>query len=140
MLPARTLLAEGRAAAPAVGRTAFCAAHDADSEADYKRRRRDARRLTYHAHLGLSDWPATQAALEEIVAGLAEHDHTLDRFGLCLSRSMGVPSAERDGAAKETGPRLDPGDWGHVAAAPAQAHLGDFMIGTPAGLENTVHA
>lgn len=140
MKPARTLLAEGRAAAPTVGRTAFCAAHDADSEAAYKRRRRDARRLTYHAHLGLSDWAATQAALDEIVGGLAEHDHTLDRFGLCLSRSMGVPAVQRDSAAKETGPRLAPDDWARVASAPVQAHLGDFMIGTPAGLENTVHA
>ncbi len=91
-----------------LGRTAFCAAHDVGSEAEYKRRRRDAGQLMYHAHLGLSDWASTEAALDEIVAGLAEHDQTLDRFGLCLSRSMGVPAAERDGAAKETGPRLEP--------------------------------
>jgi len=125
---------------PALGRTAFCAAHDVGSEAEYKRRRRDAGQLMYHAHLGLSDWSATEAALDEIVAGLAEHDQTLDRFGLCLSRSMGVPAAARDGAAKETGPRLEPEDWAKVAAAPVQPHLGDFMIGTPAGLENTTLA
>ncbi|MDA0185664.1 hypothetical protein OJ997_35495 [Solirubrobacter phytolaccae] len=123
-----------------LGRTAFSKAHGVRSEAEYKRRRRDAGQLTYHAHLGLSDWAATETALEEIVAGLAEHDQTLDRFGLCLSRSMGVPAAERDGAAKETGPRLEPEDWAKVAAAPVQPHLGDFMIGTPAGLENTEHA
>lgn len=124
----------------ALGRTAFCAAHGVRSEADYKRRRRDAGELTWHAHLGLSDWSATEQALDEIVAGLAEHNHSLDRFGLCLSRSMGVPAAERDGAAKETGPRLEPDDWAKVAAAPVQPHLGDFMIGTPAGDENTTHA
>jgi methylmalonyl-CoA mutase cobalamin-binding subunit len=140
MRPARTLLAEGRAAAPASGRTRFCAAHGVASEAEYKRRRRDAGRLTYHAHLGLSDWPATERALDEIVAGLAERGETLDRFGLCLSRSMGLPAADRAGAAKETGPRLEPADWRAVAAAPVQAHLGDFMIGTPAGLDNTLNA
>ena len=68
------------------------------------------------------------------------HGHALDRFGLCLSRSMSVPADRRATAAKETGPRLEAGDWAKVAAAPAQPHLGDFMIGTPAGLENTVHA
>ena len=136
MRPAAELLAEGRAAAPPLGRSAFCTAHGVHSEAEYKRRRRDEGRLTYHAHLGLSDWPATASALDEIVAGLGE----LDRFGLCLSRSMSLPADQREGAAKETGPRLEAGDWAAVAAAPAQAHLGDFMIGTPAGLENTVQA
>src|SRR6185312_13906302 len=125
MRPARTLIAEGRAAAPPLGRTRFCAMHDVRSELEYKRRRRDAGRLTYHAHLGLSDWPATARALDEIVAGLGEHGETLDRFGLCLSRSMGLPAAGRAGAAKETGPRLEPADWRAVAAAPVQAHLGD---------------
>jgi methylmalonyl-CoA mutase cobalamin-binding domain/chain len=140
MRPARTLLAEGRAAAPPLGRTGFCMAHGVRSEAEYKLRRRDAGRLSYHAHLGLSDWPATAGALREVVAGLAEHGETLDRFGLCLSRSMSLPAAKRSHVAKETGPRLEAGDWEAVAAAPVQAHLGDFMIGTPAGLENTVHA
>jgi methylmalonyl-CoA mutase cobalamin-binding subunit len=113
--------------------TAFCAAHGVASEAEYKLRRRDAGALTYHAHLGLSDWPATAEALEQITAELP-----LDRFGLCLSRSMSLPKGEREHAAKETGPRVD--DWDEVAASPAQPHLGDFMIGTPAGLENTVQA
>jgi methylmalonyl-CoA mutase cobalamin-binding domain/chain len=115
----------------------FCEARGYGSEAAYKRARRDAGELTYHAHLGLSDWPATARALDEITAGLAGHGHTLDRFGLCLSRSMSLPAGRRDSAAKETGPRLDPDDWEAVAAAPAQPHLGDFMIGTPAGLEST---
>ena len=105
MKPARELLAEGRSAAPALGRTAFCAAHGARSEAEYKRRRRDEGRLTYHAHLGLSDWAATSTALDELVEGLGEH--TLDRFGLCLSRSMSVPAERRAATAKETGPRLE---------------------------------
>ena len=91
-------------------------------------------------HLGLSDWAATEQALAHVSAGLAEHGHRIDRFGLCLSRSMGVPEAQRAAAAKETGPRLEASDWAAVARSPAQPHLGDFMIGTPAGLENTARA
>lgn len=121
-------------------RTAFCDEHGVGSEAEYKRRRRDAGELTYHAHIGLSDWDATEAALDRIVAGLGEYDHTLDRFGLCLSRAMSLPDAERGRAMKETGPVLDADDWARVAAAPAQPHLGDFMIGTPAGAENARRA
>ncbi len=121
-------------------RTAFCAEHGVETESEYKLRRRDAGELTWHAHIGLSDWDATEAALDEIIDGLAEHRYTLDRFGLCLSRAMSLPAAERTGAAKETGPVLEADDWARVAAAPVQPHLGDFMIGTPAGLENTQRA
>jgi methylmalonyl-CoA mutase cobalamin-binding subunit len=53
---------------------------------------------------------------------------------------MSLPAAERDGVMKETGPVLDAEDGARDAAAPAQPHLGDFMIGTPAGLENTLGA
>lgn len=130
----------GAGAATTVGRTAFCAAAGVASEAEYKRRARDTGLITYHMHLGLSDWPATRAALDDVVAGLAAHGHAVDRFGLCLSRSMSLPEAARAAAAKETGPRLDAGDWDAVAASPAQPHLGDFMIGTPAGLESTGRA
>jgi hypothetical protein len=138
--PGAALLEQGRAAAGPVGRTAFCAAHAVASEAEYKRRARDAGEVTYHMHLGLSDWPATRAALDEVVAGLADHGHEVHRYGLCLSRSMSLPEAERAAAAKETGPRLDAGEWEAVAAGPVQPHLGDFMIGTPAGLESTARA
>jgi methylmalonyl-CoA mutase cobalamin-binding subunit len=138
--PAAELLAEGRAAVSAVGRTAFCAAEGVASEAEYKLRCRDAGRITYHMHLGLSDWPATELALAEVADGLAEHGHAVDRFGLCLSRSMSLPEDRRATAAKETGPRLDARDWSAVAASPVQPHLGDFMIGTPAALGNTARA
>jgi methylmalonyl-CoA mutase cobalamin-binding domain/chain len=92
-------------------------------------------------HLGLSTWPATRDALQEIVAALAEDGHHVERFGLCLDRGMSLPEARRDGVRKETGPRLAPGEWREIGEiAPVQPHLGDFMIGTPASLENTLHA
>ena len=36
---------------------------------------------------------ATEAALRDVVAGLAEHGHAVERYGLCLSRAMGLPVA-----------------------------------------------
>src|SRR4051812_48542964 len=92
-------------------------------------------------HLGLDDWPTTARALIEVDAAMRASGHTVDRYGLCLSRSMGVLEGERAVAAKETGPRLAPGDWDAIAeTVPIQPHLGDFMIGTPAGLQNTRRA
>jgi methylmalonyl-CoA mutase cobalamin-binding subunit len=124
-----------------VGLTAFCRAHGVRSEAEYKRRCRDERRITYHAHLGLHDWAATADALRLIEAEMTARGHRMDRYGLCLSRSMSVPEARRSGVAKETGPRLEAQDWTAVAQTAAiQPHLGDFMIGTPAGMENTGRA
>jgi hypothetical protein len=52
MRRAAELLAEGRAAAPRLGRTAFCAARAVDCETEDKRRSRDAGRITYHAQPG----------------------------------------------------------------------------------------
>ena len=125
----------------ALPRTAFCRQHGVASEVEYKRRCRDEGRIGYHMHLGLDDWPTTAQALIEVDAAMRASGYTMDRYGLCLSRSMGVVEGERAAAAKETGPRLAPGDWDAIAeTAPIQPHLGDFMIGTAAGLQNTRRA
>ena len=72
MRPAAQLIAEGRAAAPAcIPTTAFLRANGAKSEADYKRRCRDARRVMFHMHVGLSTWEATADALRTVHAALA---------------------------------------------------------------------
>ena len=121
-------------------RTAFCAAHGVNHELEFKRRARDAGRVTFHMHVGLTDWPATEAAVRLVHAELAERGHTIERFGLCLDRAMGLPEDQRETARRETGPRLNRDDWAKVAALPVQPHLGDHMIGTPAGLENATAA
>src|SRR6478735_4437497 len=112
MLPGARLIDEGRAAAPrTVPLTAFLRANNAPSEAEYKRRCRDAGRVMYHMHVGLSTWAATEALLTEVHAGLAEHGHSVDRFGLALDRAMGIVDSRRDLALKETGPRIGPHEW-----------------------------
>ena len=142
MLPGAQLIAEGRLAAPpAPPPTAFLRAHGAGSEAEYKRRCRDEGRVMYHMHVGLSTWAATEAAVAEVHAGLAEAGHTVDRYGLALDRAMGVPETERHLTVKETGPRIGIDEWQRLGeAAPIQPHLGDYMIGFPAGFQNTLRA
>lgn len=142
MLTGAQLVAEGRLAAPpAPPPTAFLRAHRARSEAEYKRRCRDTGVVMYHMHVGLSTWEATEAALVEVDAALAAAGHHVDRFGLALDRAMGVPEAERHLTVKETGPRIGPHEWVRLGeAAPIQPHLGDHMIGFPAGFQNTLHA
>jgi len=97
--------------------------------------------VMYHMHVGLSTWAATEAAIVEVHRALAAEGHIVDRFGLALDRAMGLPEADRHLATKETGPRLEPDDWCRLGeAAPIQPHLGDHMIGFPAGFQNTLLA
>jgi methylmalonyl-CoA mutase cobalamin-binding subunit len=87
-------------------------------------------------HVGLTDWPATAEAVRFVHDELAARGHTIERFGLCLDRAMGLPPEQRAQARRETGPRLEDHEWREVAALPVQPHLGDHMIGTPAGEHN----
>ncbi len=142
MKPAAQLIAEGRAAAPTtIPVTAFLRSKGAPSEAAYKRRSRDEGRLTYHMHVGLSTWAATEDALRTVHDALAAEGHSVDRFGLAFDRAMGVPETERHLTTKETGPRIDADQWERLAqAVPIQPHTGDYMIGLPAGFQNTCRA
>lgn len=136
------LLSEGARAVneSGVGRSRFGQLTGTGSEHEYKRRCAQDGTVMYHAHIGLATWPATKVALAHVTGSLESAGYRLDRFGLCLEHAMGLPAGYRASMQKETGPRLEEGDWPDIAAVSAQPHLGDFMIGTPASLENTVHA
>ena len=60
------------------------------------------------------------------------------------SRSTGRWACRRPSGTspvKETGPRIGPDEWRRLGeAAPIQPHLGDYMIGFPAGFQNTLRA
>lgn len=136
------LIAEGRAAAPvSIPATAFLRSKGAISEVAYKQRCRDAGEIMYHMHVGLSTWKATEDALRTVHDALAAHGHTVDRFGLAFDRAMGVPEADRHLTMKETGPRIAADQWQRLSqSVPIQPHVGDYMIGLPAGFENTRRA
>lgn len=125
-----------------IGRSAFLRQQGYASEIEYKRAAMRDGRITWHAHIGMNDIEATAAALAQIQRELALRGQQLDRAGVALDRRMGLPADKRAAAAAETGPMLATvEDWQQLAQAAAiQPHLGDFMIGQPASLENTVQA
>ncbi len=125
-----------------LGISAFLRTHDCASELEYKRQAMRDGRIMYHAHVGMNDIDSTASALTEIHRQLDACGHRMDRAGFALDRRMGLPLDMQDSAAAETGPMLlRQADWTALAeAAPIQPHLGDFMIGQPASVANTLHA
>jgi methylmalonyl-CoA mutase cobalamin-binding subunit len=125
-----------------LGRSAFLERFEVASEYDYKKQAMREGRIMYHAHIGMNDIDATAAALRRIHAELDSRQFRLDRAGFALERRMGLPPQRRAGAAAETGPMLATrADWSALAqAAPVQPHLGDFMIGQPASVANSIEA
>ena len=125
-----------------IGRSAFLDKFEVASELEYKQQCMRAGHVMYHAHIGMNDIGSTAKALGEIHAELDARGFRLDRAGFALDRRMGLPDELRAQAAAETGPMLNLAeDWSALAqSAPIQPHLGDFMIGQPASLANTLQA
>ncbi|HSH43496.1 MAG TPA: hypothetical protein VK973_15355, partial [Arenicellales bacterium] len=124
------------------GRSAFLEHVGMASEYEYKRACAADGRIMYHAHIGMNDWAATAQALRYLEAVADSHGFTIDRAGVALDRRMGLPAGERESWPAETGPLLvgERDWWGLANCARIQPHMGDFMIGQPAAVENTVHA
>ncbi|MDH3741102.1 MAG: hypothetical protein OER56_05835, partial [Hyphomicrobiales bacterium] len=109
------------------------------SEADYKRAAVADGRIMQHAQIGYRDLDKSCWAWREIHETCAGRGVTVDRFGICLDWSMGVPRGERDAAQLGTGLILKtPEDFVRLAdQAPVAPHFGDFVMGFPAAIENT---
>ena len=125
-----------------IGRTAFMDERGVVSEREYKEQCVKDNRIMYHAHIGLNSWEATADALAYLDRVTRESGKAVDRAGICLDRRMGLPKALRDGVPAETGPMLESeSDWLNLGRTiPIQPHMGDFMIGFPASVENTINA
>ncbi|MEM7207295.1 MAG: cobalamin-dependent protein [Pseudomonadota bacterium] len=125
-----------------IGRSRFLDEHGFTSELDYKRACMRDGRIMYHAHIGMNDADSTVAALQMIDAVAQTQGFRIDRAGVALDRRMGVPPELRDSLPAETGPLMQSSDdWNRLAqCASIQPHLGDFMIGQPASVINTVEA
>jgi methylmalonyl-CoA mutase cobalamin-binding subunit len=134
--------AKSLAAQISIGRSAFLDANEVQSELEYKQQAIRDKQIMYHAHIGMNDVGSTAAAVAKIHQQLTARGFHLDRAGFALDRRMGLPPELRAAAAAETGPMLErQQDWSALAqAAPIQPHLGDFMIGQPASVANTVEA
>jgi hypothetical protein len=125
-----------------IGRTAFMDKMGVDSELEYKRQCIKSQQIMYHAHIGMNTWQDTVEALELLYRTAEESGFVIDRAGICLDRRMGLPKKLRDRIPAETGPELKtPLQWQQVGQkVPIQPHMGDFMIGFPASVENTIQA
>lgn len=132
-------LAEGRALALSVTvqRCPFLDLHGIASEAEFKRRSMASGRLMFHAQIGYRDPEESRRAWAEIHEGCAP-----DRYGICLDWSMGYPAHLRRGKPRGTGLILDKAEDFRALTqmAPVAPHFGDFVMGTPAALENTAAA
>ncbi|MCR9255694.1 MAG: cobalamin-dependent protein [Alphaproteobacteria bacterium] len=141
---AAELIARGGALADAVtvGASAFLGHHDVACEAEFKRREAAAGRITVHSQIGYRDPAKTKRAWREIWEKAGERGGRVDRYGICLDWSMGFRPADRAKAQKGTGLILEsPEAFAALTAeAPVAPHFGDFVIGMPAAVENTVAA
>ena len=141
---AAELLAEGRrlAGSFSAGHCPFLEHYGVRSEAAYKRGRMAEGALMFHAQVGYRSLAHSHRAYAEIYDRLASAGYRVDRYGVCLDWSMGYPAAQRAGMPRGTGLILErPEDFAALtSAAPVAPHFGDFVIGTPAALENTAAA
>ena len=144
-LPAAAgLIAVGRRLAEqvSVAPCPFLTEYGVDCEDTYKRRRMGEASVMLHAQVGYRDAEKSRRAYADIHATLARDGIRLDRYGICLDWSMGYPAHRRPHMPRGTGLILDtPQAFAALSAcAPVAPHFGDFVIGTPAALENTVAA
>jgi len=125
-----------------VGSCPFLTTHGVSSESDYKRRCVGEGSVMFHAQFGFRSPEKSQRAYGEIHERVEKAGYRVDRYGICLDWSMGYPAESRAEMPRGTGLILD----SHRAFsdltqnAPVAPHFGDFVIGTPAALENTVAA
>jgi methylmalonyl-CoA mutase cobalamin-binding subunit len=138
------LLAEGRrlARTVTVGGCPFLTEYGVRSESEYKRRRMAEGEIMFHAQFGYRGQDKSRRAYAEIYERLAAAGYHLDRYGICLDWSMGYPAALRANMPRGTGLILaEPDDFATLTReAPVAPHFGDFVIGTPAAVENAAAA
>jgi hypothetical protein len=141
---ANDLIAEGRRLAKdfKVGSSPFLRDHGVRSESEYKRRRMAEGAIMLHAQIGYRSPEKTRRAYAEIYERVAHAGYRVDRFGICLDWSMGYPVQQRASMSRGTGLILEnpEGFAALTAMAPGAPHFGDFVIGTPAAVENTAAA
>jgi len=138
LVAAAGALAEGVRVSPC----AFLREYGVDCEATYKQARMAEGAVMLHAQVGYRDPEKSRLAYRDIHGRLAADGIRLDRYGICLDWSMGYPAQRRSSMPRGTGLILDgPEAFAALTAcAPVAPHFGDFVIGTPAALENTVAA
>lgn len=140
----KTLLSEGEKIAKTVtiGESLFMKTYGVRSEAEYKRKMMQTGHVMKHTHIGWNSVSATAEGFQKIYEVLKESGSYVDRFGVCLDGSMGVPAEYRDRIQVGTGQVYKtPEEWKILSRqVPVQVHMGDHMIGSLNSVENCVNA
>ncbi len=140
----KTLLSEGEKIAKTVtiGESLFMKTYGVRSEAEYKRKMMQTGHVMKHTHIGWNSVSATAEGFQKIYEALMESGSYVDRFGVCLDGSMGVPAEYRDRIQVGTGQVYKtPEEWKILSRqVPVQVHMGDHMIGSLNSVENCVNA
>ncbi len=138
------LLGEGERLSHSVnlGSCPFLTTYDVQSESEYKRLRAAERTIMLHGQIGYRSFTKSKMAYFKIYDQIEAAGYRIDRYGICLDWSMGYPSTLRSNMPRGTGLILGkPEDFIDLThSAPVAPHFGDFVIGTPAAVENTVAA
>jgi methanogenic corrinoid protein MtbC1 len=136
-----SLVVEGRRLAESseVGSCPFLTDFSVESESVYKRQRMAQDELMFHAQFGFRSFDKSRRAYAEIYERVAAAGYRVDRYGICLDWSMGCPAMSRADMPRGTGLILETAeDFRNLTQeAPVAPHFGDFVIGTPASVENT---
>jgi len=140
----KTLRSEGEkiAGGVTIGESLFMKTYGVKSEAEYKRKMMASGHVMKHSHIGWNSVSATADGFHKIYDELIKAGSYIDRFGVCLDGSMGVPERLRDRIQVGSGQVYrSPEEWKILPqVVPVQVHMGDHMIGSLNSLENTVNA
>ena len=138
------LMTEGQrlAETAVVGSCPFLTTYGVESESAYKRQQMAEGAIMFHAQFGYRSFDKSRRAYDEIYEKVAVAGYRVDRYGICLDWSMGYPAAKRTDMPRGTGMILEKAEDFRTLTqgAPVAPHFGDFVIGTPASVENTIAA
>jgi len=125
-----------------LGSCPFLTTYDVKSESEYKRQRSSEDIIMLHGQIGYRSFTKTKLAYSKIHNQIEAAGYRIDRYGICLDWSMGYPASIRAKMPQGTGLILNKSNEfiELTNAAPVAPHFGDFVIGTPAAVENTVAA
>jgi methylmalonyl-CoA mutase cobalamin-binding subunit len=121
-----------------IGRTLFVEKYGINSEVEYKIKMKKQGRIMRHAAIGWNSWEETARGFTHIYETLSKRGLMLDRFGILLDWTMGLPENIRRDLPKGTGLILNsPDEWKAIGqVVPVQPHFGDHMIGSLNSVEN----
>ena len=127
-----------------IGESLFMKTHHVRSEAEYKRKMMSQNHghIMKHSHIGWNSLSFTMEGFHKIYDELLISGSYVDRFGVCLDGTMGLPEKYRDRMQVGSGQIYKtPDEWKLLSQqVPVQIHMGDHMIGSLNAVENTINA